>query len=74
LRRKVINLFLSLKTDRVIKNGESGGENYMQQKMRNAYKILICKPKGKTPFGRQKSRWENNIKMDIQEIRCRRVD
>ena len=26
------------------------------------------KPKGKRPFGRPKHRWEDNIKMDLQEV------
>jgi hypothetical protein len=34
--------------------------------MRNAYKILIGKPEGKRPLGRQRSRWEDNIKMALK--------
>jgi hypothetical protein len=36
--------------------------------MRNAYKMLVRKPKGKRPLGRPKHRWENDIKMDLKEI------
>jgi hypothetical protein len=35
---------------------------------RNAYRILIGKPEGKTPLGRPRSRWVDNIKMDLREI------
>jgi hypothetical protein len=35
---------------------------------RNVYKILVGKPEGKRPLGRPRSRWVNNIKMDIREI------
>ena len=28
------------------------------------------KPEGKRPFGRPKLRWEDNIKMDLQEVGC----
>jgi hypothetical protein len=35
---------------------------------RNAYKILVGKPEGKRPLGRPRSRWEDNIKMDLKEI------
>jgi hypothetical protein len=28
----------------------------------------VGKPKGKRPLGRPRSRWEDNIKMDIQEV------
>jgi hypothetical protein len=35
---------------------------------RNAYRILVGKPKEKTPLGRPRRRWEDNIKMDLREI------
>jgi hypothetical protein len=35
--------------------------------MRNAYKILIGKPKGRRLLGRHVCRWEDNIKMDFKE-------
>jgi hypothetical protein len=35
---------------------------------RNAYRILVGKPEGKRPLGRPRSRWVNNIKMDLREI------
>ena len=28
------------------------------------------KPKGKTPLGRSRHRWEDNIKMNLQEVVC----
>jgi hypothetical protein len=34
---------------------------------RNAYKILVGEPEGKRPLGRPRSRWVNNIKMDLRE-------
>jgi hypothetical protein len=34
----------------------------------NAYKILVGKPEGKRPLVRPRSRWVNNIKMDLREI------
>jgi hypothetical protein len=36
--------------------------------MRNAYKILVRKSKGKKPHRRPVSRWEDNIRMDLREI------
>jgi hypothetical protein len=33
---------------------------------RNAYRILVGKPEGKRPLGRQKHRWGDNIKMDLR--------
>jgi hypothetical protein len=33
---------------------------------RNAYRIWIGKSEGKRPLGRQKCRWEDNIKLDLR--------
>jgi hypothetical protein len=35
---------------------------------RNVYRLLVGKPKGKRPLGRQRRRWMDNIKMDHLEI------
>ena len=35
---------------------------------RGVHKFLVGKPEGKRPFGRPKRRWEDNIKMDLQEV------
>jgi hypothetical protein len=35
---------------------------------RGMHKILVGKPEGKTPLGRPRRRWVNNIKMDRREI------
>jgi hypothetical protein len=35
---------------------------------RRVYRVLVGKPEGKRPLGRPRRRWENNIKMDIQEV------
>ena len=32
------------------------------------YRVLVGKPEGKRPLERPRSRWENNIKMDLQEV------
>jgi hypothetical protein len=32
------------------------------------YRILVGNPEGKTPLGRPRRRWENNIRMDLREI------
>jgi hypothetical protein len=34
----------------------------------NTHRILLGKPEGKRPLGRPKSRWVDNIKMDLREI------
>jgi hypothetical protein len=35
---------------------------------RNAYRILVGKPEGKKPLGRQKRKWVDSIKMDLREV------
>jgi hypothetical protein len=42
--------------------------------MRNAYSILVGKPKGYRPLGRPRCRCQGNIRMDIREIRWEVVD
>jgi hypothetical protein len=33
---------------------------------RNAFRILVGKPEGKRPLGRPRSRWVDNIKIDLR--------
>jgi len=35
---------------------------------RGVHRVLVGKPEGKRPLGRLRRRWEDNIKMDLQEI------
>jgi hypothetical protein len=35
---------------------------------RGVHRVLVGKPEGKMPLGRQRRRWEDNIKMDLQEF------
>ena len=35
---------------------------------RGVYRVLVRKPVGKRPLGRPRRRWEDNIKMDLQEV------
>jgi len=44
--------------------GTYGGER------RGVYRFLVGKPEGKRPLGRPRHRWEDNIKMDLQEVGC----
>jgi len=41
---------------------------------RGIYRVLVGKPEGKRPLGRLKLRWEDNIKMDLQEVECGSMD
>jgi len=35
---------------------------------RGVQRVLVGKPQGKKPLGRPRRRWEDNIKMDLQEV------
>ena len=41
---------------------------------RDLYRVLVGKPGGKTPLGTPRLRWEDNIKMDLQEAGCGVMD
>ena len=40
------------------------------EQFRNAYRVLVGEPESKRPLGRQRRRWEDNIKMDLKEVGC----
>jgi len=37
-------------------------------KRKGIYRVLVGKPEGKRPLRRPRRRWEDNIKMDLQEV------
>ena len=41
---------------------------------RGVHRVLVGKPEGKRPLGRPRRRWEDNIKMDLQEVGVGRGD
>jgi hypothetical protein len=41
---------------------------------RGMYRVLMGKPEGKRPLGRHRQRWEDNIRMDLQEVGCGGMD
>ena len=49
---------------RVVRMGEGRG----------VYRVLVGKPEGKSPLGRPRRGWEDNIKKDVQEVGCRVMD
>ena len=38
------------------------------------FRVLMRKSEGKIPLGRSRRRWEDNIKMDLQEVGCGGMD
>jgi hypothetical protein len=41
---------------------------------RGVYRVLVGKSEGKRLLGRPRCRWEDNIKMDLQELGCGDID
>ena len=53
--------------DKIDKKSWAGHVASMGER-RGVYRVLVGKPEGKRPLGRPKCRWEDNIKMDLQEV------
>jgi hypothetical protein len=51
-----------------------GGALARRGEKRGAYRILLGRPEGRRPLGRPRRRWEDNIKMDLQEVGSRYMD
>ena len=51
-----------------------GGACSAYGERRGVYRVLVGKPEGKKPLGRPRHRWEDNIKMDLQEVGCGGMD
>jgi len=56
-------------SDEIKKNG-MGGACCANGERRGVYRVLVGKPEGKRPLGRPRYRWEDNIKMDLEEEGC----
>ena len=41
---------------------------------RGVYRVLVGEPEGRRPLGKTRRRWEDNIQMDLQEVRCGGMD
>ena len=44
------------------------------EERRGVYRVLMRKSEGKRPLGRPKPRWDDNIKMGLQEVGCGGMD
>ena len=51
-----------MKTNEMVQHVARVGER------RGAERVLVGKPEGKRPLGRTKLKWEDNIKMNLQEV------
>jgi hypothetical protein len=58
---------------KIEKNG-MGGTCSANGEEKGTYRVLVGKPEGKRPLGRPRHRWEDNIRMDLQEVGCGGID
>jgi len=65
------DLYCSPNIVRVIKSRRKRWAGHVARKgeRRGVYRVLVGKPEGKKPLGRPRRRWQDNIKMGLQEIR-----
>jgi hypothetical protein len=70
LHNEVLNvLYSSQNIVRVIKSRKIRWASHIaRMSERSVYRVLVGKPEGKRPLGRHRCRWEDNIKMDLQEV------
>ena len=62
--------------DRVIKSRRMRWAGHVARmgERRDVYRVLVGKSEGKKPLGRTRRRWDDNIKMDLQEVVCGGID
>jgi len=64
------NIVRVIKSRRMIWAGHVAGMG----ESRGIYRFLVGKPEGKSSLRRSRDRWEDNIKMDLQEVACGGMD
>jgi len=70
LHNQELNILFSPNIFRVIKTRRMrwAGPCSTYGEKRGVYRVLMGKPEGKRPLERTRPRWEDNIKMDLQEV------
>jgi len=76
LHNEELNVLFSLPNiEREIKSRMRWAEHVARmEERRGVYRVLVGKPEGKRQLGRPRRRWEDNIKMDLQEVGCGGMD
>jgi len=70
------DFYSSPKIVRVIKSRKMRWAGHVARmgEEKGVYRVLVGKPEGKTPMGRPRLRWVDNIMMDLQEVGCGYMD
>jgi len=70
------DLYSSPSSVRVIKSRRMRWAGHVKRmgERRGVCRVLMGKPEGNSPFGRPRRRWEDNIKIDLQEVVCGGMD
>jgi hypothetical protein len=70
LNEELNDLYSSPNIIWVIKSRKMRGAGHVAHmgEGRGAYRILLGRPEGRRPLGRPRRRWEDNIKMNLQEV------
>ena len=72
----VNDLYSSPNIVRVIKSRRMRWAGHVERmgEERGVYRVLLGKPEGRSPLGRPRRRWVDNIRMDLQEVGCGYMD
>jgi hypothetical protein len=53
-----------------IENNEKAGHVARKGERKGVYRVLVGKPEGRSPLGRPRRRWQDNIKIDLHKVGC----
>jgi len=71
-KQELNDLYSSPNIVRVIKSRGIRWAGHLERlgEERVVYRVLVGRPDGKSPLGRPRRRWVDNIRMDLQEVGC----
>ena len=67
---KTLKNYNTIRSVRVVKSRRMSWAGHVARmgEGRVVHRVLVGKPERKTPLGRPRRRWEDNIKLDLQEV------